>query len=212
MGYDCRMSNHTPATRNVTSVFRTATPEQIAAATDWYADAHRIAEVLAERHDVTLATAAGVIAALSPLNSWGHNVNLAARFLATPGGLTSGYLTANLTKARRILNGERPEDVLTSGKVGAFYEGIVRAGNTDRVCVDRHAWSVAVNHRYAEGNIPKLTVKRYEAAQDAYRKAARILSREYGIRLTAAQVQSVTWIVWRARYWAEGAFDSHDIA
>lgn len=205
------MSNHTPATRNVTSVFRSATPEQIAAAMDWYADAHRIAQVLADRYDVTLATAAGVIAALSPLNSWGHNVNLAARFLATPGGLKAGYLSANLAKARRILAGERPEDVLTSDKVGAFYEGIVRAGNTDRVCVDRHAWAVAVNHRYADGAVPTLKGKRYESAQDAYRKAARILSREYGIRLTAAQVQSVTWIVWRARYWAAGAFDSHEV-
>lgn len=204
-------TQHTPSTRNVTRVFRSATPEQIATATDWYVDAHRIAQVLADKYDVTLATAAGVIAALSPLNSWGANINLAARFLATPGGLTSGYLSIGLAKARRILAGEQPETVLTSNKVGAFYEGIIRAGNTDRVCIDRHAWSLAVNHRYAEGNIPKLSNKRYESAQDAYRRAARILSREYGIRLSAAQVQSVTWIVWRARYWAEGAWDSHEI-
>lgn len=201
---------HTPSTRNVTRVFRTATPEQIATATDWYTDAHRLAQVLADRYNVTLATAAGVIAALSPLNSWGANVNLAARFLAA-GGLTAGYLSLGLRKAQRILDGERPEDVLTTNKVGAFYEGIMRAGNTDRVCVDRHAWSVAVNHRYPEGNIPKLSDKRYDEAQDAYRKAARILSREYGMRLSAAQVQSVTWIAWRARYWAEGAWDSHTV-
>lgn len=199
----------TPSTRNITRVFRSATAEQVASAADWYADAYRIADALADKYGVTVETAAGVIAALSPLQSWGANVNLAARFLAA-GGLTSGYLSVGLAKAKRILDGEHPEKVLTSNKVGAFYAGIVSAGQTDVVCVDRHAWSLAVNHRYAEGTIPSLTGKRYEAAADAYRKAARILSRETGIALSPAMVQSVTWIVWRARFWSEGAFDSHN--
>lgn len=202
----------TPKTANVTRVFRSATPEQIASAADWYADANRIAGVLADRYGVTINVAAGVIAALSPLNSWGANVNLAARFLATPGGLTSGYLSAGLAKARRILAGESPERVLTSNKVAAFYAGIISAGATDKVCIDRHAWSIAVNYRYPDGAIPKLTDKRYNEAQDAYRRAARILSREYGIDLSPAMTQSVTWVVWRARFWSEGAWDSHEIA
>ncbi len=198
-----------PSTRNVTRVFRTATPEQITGALDWYLDARTVADALAVKSGVTLDVAAGVLAALSPLNSWGANVNLAARFLATPGGLTAGYLRVGLDKARRIVAGHDILSVLHSDKVSAFYAGIVAAGETDAVCVDRHAYDIAVNTRHNEGDRPKLSKGRYNAVADTYRAAAGILSREVGMILYPAQVQSITWVTWRQRYWAAGAFDGH---
>lgn len=200
-----------PSTRNVTRVFRTATPAQIAAGLDWYADAHRVAGALATRYGVTLEVSAGVIAALSPLNSWGANVNLATRFLDA-GGLTSGYLGDGLRKAARILAGEHVEDVLTSPKVAAFYAGIVTNGATDIVCVDRHAMDIADNERRTDGTRPKITGKRYAAYAETYQRAARIISREIGETISAAQIQAITWKTWRNRYWAEGAFDRHEVA
>ena len=198
-----------PSVRNITRVFRGASQVEIATGIEWYTQAHRIAVELSTRYDVELDAVCGIIAALSPLNSWGNNVNLANRFLAA-GGLHSGYLSAGLSKARRILAGEDPEIVLSGAKILNFYRSIRSAG-VEGVCVDRHAYSLAVNDRSVSNNVPKLTPGRYEAVVDCYTRAARILSCEYGMPLTPAQVQSVTWQLWRRRYWSDGAFDQYTL-
>ena len=205
------MNKNTPHTRHITAVFRSATAEQIASALDWYADAHAVANALAVKNGLTLDASAGIIAALSPMQSWGANVNLAARFMSTPGGLTSGYLGANLEKARRIMAGADAASILTSPKVGAFFAGILSAGMTDIVCVDRHAYDIAVNRRLNDDTRPKMTRGQYAAIADMYKRAACILSRETEQTMSAAQVQAVCWVVWRARYWAPGAFDKHTV-
>jgi hypothetical protein len=201
-------TTHTPRTANITRLFRTATVEQIAAGADWYRDAHEIATALAAKNDVSVEIAAGVIAALSPLQSWGANVNLAARFLAA-GGLNAGYLSVGLAKGRAILAGADILSTLKGSKIQNFYLGILTSGESG-VCVDRHAYSLAVNHRFAEGNIPSLSGKRYAATVAAYESAARILSREYGVKFTPAQIQAVTWVLWRNKFWSAGAFDGHN--
>lgn len=197
------MSTH-PLTRNVTAVFRTASDAHRESGMGWYADAYRVADALAVRYGVTPIVASGVIAALSPLNSWGANINLAGRFIAA-GGLTEGYLGIGLRKAQRILDGAEPLTVLVSDKVANFYSSIVTAGETDAVCVDRHAYSIS--HATRTVDVPSMTHKRYESIADTYRRAARILTREAGTPVHAAQVQAVTWVSWRTRFWSEGAFD-----
>ena len=199
------------STRNVTRVFRLATEAQIAAGLDWYTDAHSVAQTMATAHGVSVAQAAGIIAALSPLNSWGANVNLANRLIAS-GGLTSGYLGVGLHKANAILAGTDPLVVLTSSKVRAFYLGILTQGETDAVCIDRHAYDVASGTRHNDQTRPTVSGKRYADAAEAYKRAARILSRETGETLSAAQVQAITWKAWRERYWAAGAWDAHTVA
>lgn len=200
----------TPKVRNITAVFRSATPEQIQAGFDWYADARRIAGVFSERYEVSVEVAAGVIAALSPLNSWGNNINLAGRFLAA-GGLDAGYLKANLAKARAILAGAPVEPTLSGLKVTNFYRSILSEG-AEGICIDRHAYALAVNDRSVSNDIPSLSPKRYAEVSDCYARAAKILAREYGMPLTPAVVQSITWVVWRARFWAAGAFDGEVVA
>ncbi len=75
------------------------------------------------------------------------------------------------------------------------------------ITIDRHAWSIAVNFRYEGGVVPNIGVKRYDAASESYTRAARILSAEYGMALSPAVVQAVTWVAWRNRWWSEGAWD-----
>lgn len=198
-----------PLTRNITRLFREATPEQVQAGADWYADAHLIANVLADRHELTVSVVAGVIAALSPLNSWGSNVNLASRFLEA-GGLHAGYLSLGLAKARDILAGADVERTLKGHKTVNFYRSIYTAG-AQGVCIDRHAYSLALNDRSVSNAVPNLSAKRYAEFADAYVRAAKILSRESETPLTPAQVQSVTWSVWRQKFWSEGAFDAHTV-
>lgn len=199
----------TPSTRNVTRIFREATPEQIQSGMDWYADARRIADTFADRHNLSVEIVAGVIAALSPLNSWGNNVNLTSRFLAA-GGLDSGYLGANLAKACAILAGAPIEKTLSGLKVTNFYRSIISAG-AEGVCIDRHAYSLAVNDRSVSNNIPSLSPKRYAEVVETYVRAARILSRELETPITPAVVQSVTWTVWRNKWWNAGAFDAMEV-
>ncbi len=191
-----------PSVRNMTRLFRTATPEQITAGSAWYAEAHGIAAGWAKRYGVSVSVAAGVLAALSPNNSWAANVKLAERFIAA-GGLTAGYFRQGLTKASRILAGEDPLSVLGGLKITNFYLSILTEGR-EGVCIDRHAASLAANVRQTEG--VHLTPKQYAEHADAYKRATAILQRE-GYAVTVAQVQSVTWTLWRNRFWAEGAFD-----
>jgi hypothetical protein len=194
-----------PQTRNITRLFRTATPVEIETGAEWYADAHRIAGALAAKYGVTVAVAAGVIAAVSPLNSWGSNLNLAGRILEA-GGLTSGYLKVGLAKATAILNGADIESTLNGEKIVNFYRGIATAGRSG-VTIDRHSYALAAGVR---GETPTLKGKRYAAVAAAYVRAAKILSKEYGQLFTPAQVQSVTWVLHRRQYWSDGAFDGHN--
>ena len=195
-------------TRNITAVFRSADAELIAEGVAWYADARLIADALAARHSLPVHVTAGVLAALSPLNSWGNNVNLAARMLASGGTLSSGYLKANLAKARRII-AEGNIDALGGLKVNNFYRSII-SGGADGITIDRHAYCLAFNDRSMTQKVPKLSATRYAEIAERYRRASVILSKEYGMPLSPAVVQAVTWVVWRRRYWGAGAFDQYN--
>lgn len=197
-------------TRNITAVFRTADAALIEEGIAWYSDAKLIAEAFAAKHALPVHVTAGVLAALSPLNAWGNNVNLAARMLASGGTMTHGYLHTNLAKARRII-AEGNVDALGGLKVSNFYASIL-SGGAEGVTIDRHAWCIAHNDRSKSNKIPNLTPKRYAEIAERYVRAARILSREYDMPLTPAIVQAVTWVVWRRRYWGAGAFDSYNMA
>ena len=191
--------------RNVTRVFRSATPEQLADGLIWYQDAHTIASALSSAHGVSVPRVAGILAAFSPQRGWGPNVNAATRYIAS-GGKTGGHFAANLAKASAILHGAPIADTLNGLKTTAFYRCIMARGLSADVCIDRHAYDIATNTRNTD-DTRAVTPKRYSACSDAYTKAAVILSRELGQPISGAQVQAVTWITWRARYWGAGAFN-----
>lgn len=196
-------------TRNITSVFREADADLIEEGVHWYSDARLIADAFAAKHSLPVHVTAGVLAALSPLNSWGNNVNLAARMFASGGTLDRGYLGANLAKARRIM-AEGTIYALGGLKVNNFYLSII-TGGADGITIDRHAYCLAHNDRSMTNDIPKLSAKRYAEIAERYRRASVILSREYGMPLSPAVVQAVTWVVWRRKFWNEGAFDNYNV-
>jgi hypothetical protein len=181
-----------PNSMNIVRVWEQATEAEIADGVNWYRDAHALALKLDPANP---NAAAGVIAALSPMMSWGQNVNLAVRAYAD--GAASGALSGSVAKANRILNGETPEDVLGGNKVRAFY-GCIADPSSDAVCIDRHAFDIAVGRvtnnasRHALGR--KGTYERFAAA---YVRAADILSKRLGTPVSASEVQAVTWTVWR---------------
>lgn len=181
-----------PHTRNITRTYRAAEDEHREHGRTWYADAWQLAMTLDPEQPTR---AAGVIAALSPRVSWTQNVRMAT--LAYHDRAALRGLGQSLRSADRILSGEDPLTVLQGAKTSSFYRNI--AGDHDSVTVDRHAYDIAVGRVTDDKTREALSRKgAYESIATLYRRAARILSREYGRIITPAEVQATTWVAWRA--------------
>lgn len=188
-----------PNSARILEVWDLATDSEIEEGMSWYDDAREIAATM---DPLNPNRAAGVIAALSPRLDWGRNVMLAQRAYSafqqdpTMKGHKWGTLGANAEKAHRILKGEHPEDVLKGDKVRAFYAAIVDGTG---VVIDRHAFDVAqgrVTNDETRGALSRKGI--YDAYATRYLMAAeKITNREDGVSPTPAQVQAVTWTVWR---------------
>lgn len=153
------------------------------AARDWYADARREARNMARETGHTLATALGVIAALSPREPWERNLELARAVLA---GEPVRTMRAELRAAERIVAGERPLDVLQGPKVRRFYRNLT--GDLEPVTVDVHAARAA---GYSFTGSARIRPDDYPALERAYRNAAEL----HG--LAPAEAQSVVWTMAR---------------
>lgn len=194
---------------NIENVYLSATVEQMIAGRNWYSDANRLAYTISKTFSQPIENVIGVIAAVSPLNSWGNNINLAGRIVeghVNNMPVTNGYLTNGLVKANRILIDPAfyatPEIYLKSQKIAAFYDSILNNGHGTLVCVDRHAYSIAVNQKLTDST--RLTNLQYRVIANAYVNAADNLYIEPQI------LQAITWVVWRNRFYAAGAFDGNE--
>lgn len=187
------MSEVKISTRNITRAFRAATPDDRIAGKSWYATAREISATL---DPADPARAAAVIAVLSPRLSWKKNVEAAADAYA---GRTPRVLKANAAKAARILAGEDPEDVVTGPKVRAFWRTIVDPTDPRTVVIDRHAIDIAAGRVLDDETRGRFLGRKggYDAVCDAYRRAARIVSKETGQDWSPADIQATTWVYWR---------------
>lgn len=182
-----------PNSARIIDVWRMATVAEMDEGMSWYRDAHSLAKRLDPSNP---SQAAGVIAALSPMMPWERNMMLAVR--AYEDGAASGALFSSVAKADRIMSGESAGDVLGGDKVRNFWGIIADPEHSDAVCIDRHAFDVAIGRVTDDATRRVLgRVGVYGAFAEAYRRAARALSRETGLDVTPAQVQAVTWVVWR---------------
>lgn len=171
---------------NIRDCYQRATDADLVAGRAWYTLAYRTALNLTP-HDVRIG--AGVIAAFSPQMSWKKNVELAATCLRT--GKFVGHYGANNRKAEKIAKGADPLSVLGGDKVRAFYECIVNAGQTDAICIDRHAIAIALGRNATDKERQGLKGKRYKTYADAYRNVAA------KVGLLPSELQAVTWVTWR---------------
>lgn len=174
--------------RNIIRTYKAASDAERAEGVEWYAQAFRLALEVDPEHPTR---AAGIIAALSPLTPWDRNVFLVRETYRT-NGLQGGTLGKNRDKANRILQGEDPLLVLKGAKVRAFFAGIVSSGASSDVCVDRHAYDLAVGKRYGKNERPGLSSKDgYARIADAYCRAAKRLG------VGPQELQAITWVAWR---------------
>jgi hypothetical protein len=180
------------ATERLVTLYRSATPAELAAGLGWYSQAHDTATTLAAEHGIPVSSVAAIIAALSQRSDWIRNLDRTRELLAT--GETYG-LGRSVDKARRILSGEDPERVLSGPKVRAFWSNIADPLNSRAITIDRHAFD-AVAGMVTDDRTRKGVLERkggYESVADIYRAAARVLG------VAPHVVQAVAWTVWRNR-------------
>jgi len=198
----------TIGTRNILGVFALATAGELQEGLEWYHRANRVAASIASAHGISLETAAGVIAALSPNNRWERNIVDAENIIRaySIGGTDEAenvkVCTYGKMKDKAIQILEAPsmshhEDILNGRKITAFYQCII--GCKDSCCIDGHAYSIWFGDRLTMKNVPNIGKRLYAEICSDYVEAAEIL-RETGSRfadLTAYEVQAITWVTWR---------------
>ena len=197
--------NETIGTQNIIAVYALATTGERQEGVEWYHRANRVAAAIASEHGISLETAAGVIAALSPNNRWERNVVDAENVIRayTVGGAEEADNVKVCTygkmrdKAIEILEATsiiHHEDILNGRKITAFYRCII--GCVDAVCIDGHAYSIWFGDRLTMKQVPNIGKKLYAEIVSDYVEAARILTENHG-DVSAFEVQAITWCAWR---------------
>lgn len=189
-------------TERITETFYRATSADLRQGSDWYNAAHTFCIGLADRYGISVRQAAGIVASLSPQTGWAENMRRADHLCRTEG---CAGLSRNVAKARAILFGQVPEDVLApkcsagyGPKVRAFYANILDPENPEPVTVDRHAYVIAYG---TENGISRIGRQNgYDRVACLYRETARDL----GLRPNV--LQAVTWTCHRR----EKGSDWHD--
>lgn len=154
----------------------------------WYLLAGEWADCLDLDFDLAPRTAAGVIAALSPLQSWQAQVKFTPPSIAawqsynSPAAIRGPGFFSNKDKAHRILSGENPSEVLSGDKVTRFYRNL--CGDLSCVTIDRHMLTAA-------GWRKALTPGAYRRIEFAFRMAAEKFD------LQPAEFQALVWNYWR---------------
>lgn len=191
--------------RNILELYEYATEDEIDAGLSWYQRANRFAAALATTYRVTLDTAAGVIAALSPGCSWEKNMIDATRLLENGDRATVSTYGKMKRKALRILyNGDKSSsDYLGDAKIQCFYQNIVAPDRPGRVTVDRHAVRAAVDYgmTYDEAIYYCNTPAKYDVIESAYKMAAD----ELGI--LPQELQAIVWLVYRRLFVRNGQLE-----
>ncbi len=108
-----------------------ASPESRAEGWRWYTDARGVVLLMAVEFNRPPSVVAGVIAALSPRQQWLRNLRVAALVLD---GKRGYGLSDGRRKAKRIIGGIPPLEVLGGPKTRAFYRALM--GDDNAVVID----------------------------------------------------------------------------
>lgn len=210
------------AVQNIAAVYNTADAKTRAEGRHWY---ERVNEATAKDIRGTstdLRHGAGIVAAVSPNMDWERNNMSAIHELHSLKGTDwqaiakgdrspvqgmsmSAATTPALLKARRIMDGEDPEEVLarrTGPKVNSFFHNIAEPDVAGHVTIDGRAHDIAANRLQGWNDttrgISSAALKtgkktRYEHFEDSYRGATRAINEQHGDDLKPHEVQAVVW-------------------
>lgn len=187
----CRSDSVSEAAGNILATLDRAFDWEIEHGRLWYRQAHSLARLLAQVARSSVSQAAGVLAALSPLNRWEDNVSDAFG-MAKYGALSPCRTThPNRVKAALILQGHEAGEVLSGRKVRAFWRNIADPWSAVEVPVDRHVYRVAMGWHVAPRDAAPRSDEEYSEVERAYGVAGAQAG------LTAASTASVAWLIAR---------------
>lgn len=182
----------------VVASFDRATEAQKEHGLEWYDQAHDIANEMHRSYKDKLksvAHAAGLIAALSPNESWPANLDNAWMFLERD---TSRSLPRSIDDARLIVAGFDPYVVLfrngVNFKVQNFYQNIARPDFIGPVTIDRHATGLVFDD-------PKIVKRKTHPSIREYEYYCRVFSHaatDFG--MMPHQMQAITWLEWKREF------------
>jgi hypothetical protein len=157
---------------------------------DWYNEANLWCEDNSKGY--TLAQAAGVVAALSPVKKWDQNLVCAEDMIGTD---DCGHMGVFKDKARRILRSDGTDeailDILNGRKISSFYLNIRYPDKANNVTIDRHALSIALGHKITDKEYQGMTAKQYAFFVECYTIAAA------KVDISPVLMQSTTWVYYR---------------
>lgn len=166
---------------------------------DWYFQVNDYCKTVSEHYNVPLIKVAGIMSALSPNNTFKHNVNSLEKFLKHKGNCKVTTYNVQKEKALKILKSkdditiEEIKKILgdkknSSLKTKAFFDNIYRPETSEEVTID--LWMI----RWAkiEGS---LTPKRYRQVAEKIKKEAK------KIGFLPHQLQAKIWVDIRGKAW-----------
>lgn len=178
---------------NVRGLFASAFERDRQEGAIWYAHANTFGWGLVQKYGLWISQACGIIAAMSPATAWETNMLNAEMFCENPDRRVHRFLDSD-RKARKIIEGANPVDVLGGNKVLSFYQNVSAPLSSTAVTIDRHAHDAAI------GRVA--TARERDALKDPllYNKIAdayRVIAHDHGI--LPHQVQATIWLSWRTR-------------
>lgn len=188
----------TVAQDRIRRVFDHASEDELQKGIEWYRAAGNMCLQMYQSHPERIQTpahGAGIVAALSPRNSWRENIERANLLIDTGETYGLGYVVRD---ARAILEGLDPYDVLfdparSNFKVRAFFLNMAEADTSSAVTIDRHGWAMIFDDRSIGDLILRYSADQYDWASDMFRCVAK------EVEMPAHEVQAVTWLVWRKK-------------
>ena len=165
-------------TANLRARMLDAKPAEIVAGQEWYHVANSEAKRIAGLTGVNYKVVAAVMAALSPMNKWGRNLDDAEALCQWHAKGRHGRMpkvatfNRNRDTALRIL--ETGDTTHLSGqKVCAFCANITTPDANEHLTIDRHAFNAAVGSRdITSEQGPTITPNRWTLIETAYRLVA----------------------------------------
>ena len=160
---------------------------------NWYFKINDYLRTLSDYYNVPLVKVAGIMSALSPNNTFRHNIISTEKFLRTRGDCKVTCFNSQKEKAIRILNAdnnvsiEQVKGILGKGlKTRAFFCNMVQPDNSKAVTVDLWMIRYAKKHKLmpTEGG---LTVKRYKTIE------THVQSRANELGIMPHQLQAKIW-------------------
>ena len=172
----------------------------------WYLEANKWAVEVSEfllsftGQNVSVQQVLGVVSALSPMQEWNKNKEIAIQLIMTG---DCGYMERGKQKARDILSlskmsGIQPvfafdneiKSILNGEKTKTFYENMVYPTRSGGVTVDRHEISIAIGH-IADDKEQSISGAVYTFIENCYIMTAETLG------LAPLHLQSITWQTWK---------------